>query len=96
MKWPGRDAETIALPHPAPCLGEQAWLSKKEDKSQAAGLACAVPEIGAELSELGPARRILVLAWIPFLCSDDGFKIADRSSSAKMANRPEQDQTSGK
>lgn len=37
--------------------------------------ACAAPEIGPELSELGPVGRILVLAWIAFLCSDDGFKL---------------------
>lgn len=56
--------KTTALPGPAPWLGEQACLSKdKEEKPQAAaGLACAAPEIGAELSELGPAGRILVLA----------------------------------
>lgn len=43
-------------------------------------LACAAPEIGAELSELGPGRRIRVLAWLPgpdssAACSDDGSKL---------------------
>lgn len=43
-------------------------MRPSKEKSQAAGYAsCAAPEIGPELSELGPARRIRVLAWARFL-----------------------------
>lgn len=69
MKWPGKALKQLFFltPHLAQ---ESKRARPKGKKSQP----CAAPEIGPELSELDPAGRILVLAWIPFLCSDDGFK----------------------
>lgn len=66
MKWPGKALKQLFIltPH----LAQESKRARPNGrKIPSLWLACAAPEIGAELSELGPAGRILVLAWIPFL-----------------------------
>lgn len=55
-KWPGKALKQLFFLAPHFAQGSKRGPSK--EKSQAAGSAsCAAPEIGAELSELGPAKE---------------------------------------